>query len=397
MTTVPFTAEGLLAACLEADLLVPETATPPPEPTFSAASPWLTGLLNAPAQTYLSTTSRLARWAQTAAEASAQLPVLRPSQVSGPRDRRFAVLASDVAEAANLSAAQARDIAVSLLLGAVPDSRLDRLRQDKLPSWWTVVSGQPRPPSAGQTAIEAPFRLFLSPHQLSAFVHAVRPVALGGRTELWHSRRRSARMRPGLRRRTRTGCAPSAPSGRAPTRATSTSTSKRDADYSHDPSRPFRMSLDDKDRRDLVVSSADPRFQDIRPVDANLLHVSALGAALDLHGHWTPPGGRGTGIEEWAHRATLGRDNYVRVVYAGHLYPTGHAASLVKVTERRFHDRRESEREVTSRRRRPTCGSGCTSSYASRSAAMPVPTGCLTSTPRRSGPGRLRGCGSRRW
>ena len=34
----------------------------------------------------------------------------------------------------------------------------------------------------------------------------------------------------------------------------------------------------------------------------------------------------------------------MRVVYAGHLYPTGHAASLVKVTERRFHDRRESDK-----------------------------------------------------
>ena len=122
---------------------------------------------------------------------------------------------------------QARDIAVSLLLGAVPDSRLDRLRQDKLPSWWTrECPGNPgrRPP--GRRAIRPPFRLFLSPHQLSAFVHAVRAP--------WHSAvapsygtagSRSARMRPGLRRRTRTGCAPSAPSGRAPPRATSTSTS----------------------------------------------------------------------------------------------------------------------------------------------------------------------------
>ena len=203
------------------------------------------------------------------------------------------------------------------------------------------MSGQPQPPTAGQTAIEAPFRLFLSPHQLSAFVHAVRPVALGGRTELWHSR---LAVRPDA-----AGPATEDPHWLRTVRAVWARTDSGDvdidlegaADYSHDPSRPFRMSLDDKDRRDLVVSSADPRFYDIRPVDANLLHVSALGAALDLHGHWTPPGGRGTGIEEWAHRATLGRDNYVRVVYAGHLYPTGHAASLVKVTERRFHDRRE--------------------------------------------------------
>src|SRR5262249_5717791 len=34
--------------------------------------------------------------------------------------------------------------------------------------------------------------------------------------------------------------------------------------------------------------------------------------------------------------ATLGRDHYVRVVYAGFLCPFGHAASVVKVTERKF-------------------------------------------------------------
>ena len=34
--------------------------------------------------------------------------------------------------------------------------------------------------------------------------------------------------------------------------------------------------------------------------------------------------------------ATLGRDQYVRVMYAGYLWPFGHAASLIKVTERKF-------------------------------------------------------------
>ena len=32
----------------------------------------------------------------------------------------------------------------------------------------------------------------------------------------------------------------------------------------------------------------------------------------------------------------LGRDHYVRVMYAGYLCPFGHAASLIKVTERKF-------------------------------------------------------------
>ncbi|HEV2578996.1 MAG TPA: hypothetical protein VGU25_17455 [Acidobacteriaceae bacterium] len=41
-------------------------------------------------------------------------------------------------------------------------------------------------------------------------------------------------------------------------------------------------------------------------------------------------------LTEWNHLATEGRDHYVKVVYEGYLYPFGHAASLVKVTERKF-------------------------------------------------------------
>lgn len=43
-------------------------------------------------------------------------------------------------------------------------------------------------------------------------------------------------------------------------------------------------------------------------------------------------------ISEWVHVATQGRDHYVRIVYEGCLYPFGHRAALVKVTERKFND-----------------------------------------------------------
>jgi hypothetical protein len=41
-------------------------------------------------------------------------------------------------------------------------------------------------------------------------------------------------------------------------------------------------------------------------------------------------------LTEWDHLAAEGRDHYVKVVYEGYLYPFGHAATLVKVTERKF-------------------------------------------------------------
>lgn len=43
-------------------------------------------------------------------------------------------------------------------------------------------------------------------------------------------------------------------------------------------------------------------------------------------------------LSEWVHNATLGRDHYVRIVYEGHLWPFGHRAALVKVTERKIRD-----------------------------------------------------------
>ncbi len=46
--------------------------------------------------------------------------------------------------------------------------------------------------------------------------------------------------------------------------------------------------------------------------------------------------GRPLNISEWVHVATQGRDHYVRIVYEGYLYPFGHRAALIKVTERKF-------------------------------------------------------------
>lgn len=323
VSDVPYTVEGILAACRDADLVVPDTATPPP-PAAVTIDPlpwWLDSGRGISKEALLTTSSRIARWSDVAAGAV----VFPPTPVVGPARRKAVVV--ETAEAGTL---------VSTLGPAV-----------KAPKWFDRITLKRRPyrPTEGETAIEAPYRLFVAPHALSAFVHAVRPVTLDGRTELWHSR---LAVRPD----------PAKPAVDDPhplrtVRAVWARTSDGDIDldgeYTH-AADPFLMPLDDKDRRDLVVQTADPLFEDVRPVDTARLHVSALGADLDVRGQWTP-GDRGTGIEAWAHRATLGRDNCVRVVYAGHLYPTGHRASLVKVTERRFHDR---ERDASTSRHEAT-------------------------------------------
>ena len=70
------------------------------------------------------------------------------------------------------------------------------------------------------------------------------------------------------------------------------------------------------------------------PIDTRLLMLSSLGGWLDCRADWEPPG---LDVESWVHRATMGRDHYVRVVYRGVLFPFGHKAVLIKVSERKFH------------------------------------------------------------
>jgi hypothetical protein len=81
-----------------------------------------------------------------------------------------------------------------------------------------------------------------------------------------------------------------------------------------------------------------PLFQDDRkeivergrrsPPFAKRLELSALGGSLSAIGRW--PG------FEWDHDATLGRDQSVRTLRKGVLYPFGHRAEYVEVTERTF-------------------------------------------------------------
>ncbi len=80
------------------------------------------------------------------------------------------------------------------------------------------------------------------------------------------------------------------------------------------------------------------------------LALTALGGNFDHDTTFTPPASArrirlnqppdnlfdAFAIERWRQRTVLGRDIVVEVVYKGFLFPLGHRAALVKVTERRF-------------------------------------------------------------
>ena len=211
---------------------------------------------------------------------------------------------------------------------------------------------QARAPGSEETAIEAPWRLVLSPSDQEGFTHADTPVgpadpieapepATGReRIELWHSRLGIRRVEP-------------APDGTETVRVDERADRQRivraiwarEREFSEgepdpDPD-PFRTSLSPHDRSQLVLQSAET-VGDIapEPVDVNGLALSALGGWLDLHGAWEADRystqGIGGAIESWDHIAPMGRDQFVQVVYVGYLYPLGHKAVLVKQTERKI-------------------------------------------------------------
>ena len=74
------------------------------------------------------------------------------------------------------------------------------------------------------------------------------------------------------------------------------------------------------------------------------LNNAAIGGLPGLSGTITVGGatiilpdlGTQLDLSEWVHVATQARDHYVRIVYEGRLYPFGHRAALIKITERKF-------------------------------------------------------------
>ncbi|MEJ1157321.1 hypothetical protein WBG79_03440 [Prosthecomicrobium sp. N25] len=149
---------------------------------------------------------------------------------------------------------------------------------------------------------------------------------------------------------------------------------------------PYRLPLDAYDRHELVAASSvyglpvigrrgedgklDPAGDQFEPppgfelndveaesaiyrpraLDWSELSLSALGGSIVLDTSFSPPyaarlldsrdGQRplfdSFSIERWRQTTLLGRDITVEVVYKGFLFPLGHRASLVKLTERQF-------------------------------------------------------------
>ena len=198
------------------------------------------------------------------------------------------------------------EFSLESILGALPQCAT--LMRDR------IGQPPPTPPIGGSsefggnrsqfTAIEAPWRMILSPHQDGRWTHSAGSVTHGTKTELWHTRL-GVKPQTGTAvdeksTKTRTARAVYSPDYRQ------SSPSPPDTDLT-----PFRSALSRYHRHNLVMLTADPNVDGNAPVAIERLMLSALGAGIKLHGAWDTTV---TDIVDWIHQSTLGRDQYVQVV-----------------------------------------------------------------------------------
>lgn len=200
-----------------------------------------------------------------------------------------------------------------------------------------VTATDPRPadansepttaPTDDETAIEAPFRLVVSPNRkYGGFTHATLAESAPedpNRVGLWH---------------TRLGVRTTDAQGRF------TGVDEKDAtfrtvraiwtrDKEQDPVDFGSLTKDD--RTDIVRLTAFPPTDtrpESDPLDVRRLYLSALGAWIDWRGKWRD----NDNPSAYVHQAPMGRDQYVRVERPVYLYPFGHKATLIKLTERKI-------------------------------------------------------------
>lgn len=255
----------------------------------------------------------------------------------------------------------------------VPAARRD-------PSAPTDITTQMRAPASGrvsgaippETAIELPWGLVLSPSdtEFCWWSHRTAPFARGGCTELWHTRlKRTMWIWDGPIGASAPERERAALTGEVAAPRTGTTSGFRAVQLTplvraiwarryqdHLSAAPneapmpltgmFRNSMSQaaeitgfQNRWNIVDLSA--RFRG-GPIRVRNLMLSSLGGWLDVSATWDVkelksvyhfpiPGS----LVAWEHRATMGRDQYVKTVQLGNLFPFGHEAVEVTITERR--------------------------------------------------------------
>lgn len=253
-------------------------------------------------------------------------PVLEPVDAGRPSFLAVTLPGQHVLEERSLSSEPAPDIPLSAFLSA-PTTLVFRVGADRIPLEYRLDSllrwqdfelvsrpaGLPMCRPGKESAIVFPSRLAFVPDAAAVVRAPRRPRVVDGRAELWRADVETAALRAiWTPDQAVSGCGangPAPPAFDAPLQAPG-------------------------DRVDIVRSARRPTTANpsAAPVVARRLALSSLGAWADVRGAWDPPAS--SDLVEWENRTIMGRDQRVKVVRSGYLYPWGHKAALVDVTER---------------------------------------------------------------
>ncbi|MGW2746595.1 hypothetical protein [Streptomyces sp. NPDC001450] len=209
-----------------------------------------------------------------------------------PQHMAESVLGTDTSSQARLAGASRLHFAVDQHpIALTTDGLLDAMA--RLP----LIVGEG---SAGQeaTRLELPWRLVLALRSPARCAHRSRPAtSTGGITELWHSR---------------------------------ISASGGDGQLTVQPREalPGDSTLDTPLGQWVGPIAAAGVAHPDTPVAVDRLMLSAYGAWFSACVHWPEL--------DWTHRAVMGRDSYVEILKTGALFPFGHRAAYVQVSERQF-------------------------------------------------------------
>lgn len=257
------------------------------------------------------------------------VPGLTPHRAAGPSR-----LAFELPEGSRISfnLAGVLDALQGLALRVSPNATPGPYR-DEVP---TATGTGPEPPRDDETAIEAPYRLVVSPSERGRWRHAPEPIGPTGpdgtgRVELW---RTWLEVRPADGEQDVSD---------AETEAQRIVRAIWTRDFEHgsllDPDGLKPMSLNPFDRRALVEQTYGGQDASaLTPLRVRHLALSSLGAFFDWGAAWEDPT---LDIVDYRHIAVMGRDSYVRVAYPGVLYPFGHRCVLVTLTERKISKRED--------------------------------------------------------
>jgi hypothetical protein len=323
---IPVTVAGLLAAMSRLPLSVAALSTP-----RTVLFPWQTPTGISSVTTGFAAALAGSEAPPVAAGAGLTMERLRASRILAATLLGGGVRALDPEARIALLAIPAADRGTAL-------ASLDRLSGIDLAGIVRLLRNpDPRPPLASETAIEVPSRLQLSPSVDGGWAHATSLAQErgdgSGPVELWHSRL-------GVRVVAADGTV--SVDETDPTQRTVRAIWTRDVSaWGREPSPvapevPFRTSTAPSERYEIVGLSTGagmPIWSNPNPVEVNRMALSSLGAFVDVRGAWplTPP----YSVAEWQHRTTLGRDQYVKVVHFGYLFPFGHRAVYIAETRRK--------------------------------------------------------------